>query len=121
MPAEPVQGDADVGILVGVHPKSDRRGVYRDASTHVFSSRSAREHRTSHISTIFTRAEVRRTHLRWAFTAGKHKLLSSHAQPGPVVARAPARSTNQSQGTFSACVNLGQTDRGSPLPEYSQV
>src|SRR5215212_9731399 len=36
-----------------------------------------------HISTIFTRAEVRPTHLRWAFTAGKHKLLSSHAQPGP--------------------------------------
>src|SRR5215211_6556141 len=42
-----------------------------------------------HICTIFTRAEVRPTHLRWAFTAGKHKLLSSHAQPGPVVARAP--------------------------------
>jgi hypothetical protein len=74
-----------------------------------------------HICTIFTRAEARRTHLRWAFTAGKHKLLSSHAQPGPVVARAPTRSTNQAQGTFSACVNLGQTDRGSPLPEYSQV
>src|SRR4051794_20736639 len=35
MPADPVQGNGDVDVLVGVHPQSDRLGICRDASAHV--------------------------------------------------------------------------------------
>src|SRR5215208_6135396 len=60
---------------------------------------------------IFTRAEARRTHLRWVFTAGKHELLSSHAHLSSGGGESPGTVDKSSARHF-----LGLCESGSDRP-----
>src|SRR5215208_8267463 len=61
--AETIQGNGDVEVLVGIHTQSDSCGICRDAS-HVFPPLGRRVNLARY---ALTRAEARRTPLRWAF------------------------------------------------------
>jgi hypothetical protein len=99
---------------VGIHTQSDSCGICRDAS-HVFPPLGRRANFALCVHRSRGDADTTAMSLLYGKAQASIKLYPSRFGGG----ESPVRPTNHLHGTFPACVNLSQSGRRSPLPEYS--